>query len=703
MKRIRREKAKELLEQAQARFASAKAAADDRLDATIERAAFYRGMQYIAIGGELAVDDSGSSGEAQEVENYIRPHVKAAVASRAGRFPNPEVPAATGDQESMARAEAVEKLLKSFVDDDVVNRSEVIRSFYWAAIDGGAWLKVYWDPNAGKLVASDDSYVEKTTTDELTGEEVVSYEPEKDEFGEPIISRTFEGEIRVEFVDTIDGLPDPMARTEREMRYWCHRKTLPIEALERKFPKDYWGESTKGRFGKSVNDPTTDHRDAVAGNGFPESIRSSGAHYDGDRPATLVEVWEGPSSERPNGSLVVYCGDVLISVGANPLRPCRLPVTLVQGDNVVPSGLYSDGVVADLIPLQRSINHNASKMREWTGKIITPHILNPLGSNVDEDQFGEVIGRVIDFTPGLKPEVMQVPNIPASMFEQRAALVGVMKEVSSYSDISRGDTPAGIESGRAIAFLRENEQNIRQPDMMLHDRNMLDLLKHCYWLAKQWYEEGRMVRTLGPEGWEYMAFKDEQMDWYIDLAPEASSGAPQSRALRYAETMEAFQLGLFNDEVPGAKTARRALGMDTADRSTVDPKKAHRSLARMENYQLIQMANGQGQAIDDVQEYHDDEIHLEEHNALRNSIQYRNMDPMLKQMFDQHCMLHEFQLQMKMGIFAQGQSMLSGGGGSPPAAPGQESPMDGGSSAGESAPESQDQYVNRQQAEGEFA
>lgn len=94
---------------------------------------------------------------------------------------------------------------------------------------------------------------------------------------------------------------------------------------------------------------------------------------------------------------------------------------------------------------------------------------------------------------------------------------------------------------------------------------------------------------------------------------------------------------------------------------------------------------------------------LEEHNALRNSIQYRNMDPMLKATFDQHCMLHEFQLQMKMGIFAQGQQMLGGGGGSPPAAPGQESPMDGGSSAGEGTPESQDQYVNRQQAEGEFA
>lgn len=696
--RVPRNKAQPILQEVKEKFTSARIGMIEKIDQWVERMAFYRGFQYTVRDGGWAVEDPEPTGEAAEVRNYIRPHVRAAVAARARRFPNPAVPAATGDQESMARAEATEKLLRSFVDDNVVNKEEIVRALYWAATVGGAWLKPFWDPQAGKLVQSEDALIEKTKVDETSGEEITVYEEEKDKFGEPIVSREYEGQIKVEFVDTIDGLPDPTAKRLSEMRYWIHRKMRPVEELERKFPKDYWGEKTKGRFGTSSTDAMYYEREAVAGNDIGEYGQIHGTGHEGNQMVELIEYWEGPSSEHPNGVLLVYSGDVVIHIGANPLKPCRLPVVLLLGDNLVASGLYADGVVADLIPLQKTLNRIESKKREWIDKVITPHILNPLGSNVDEDLFGEVIGKVIDYTPGLRPEVMNVPNIPQSMFEADREIVGGMKEISSYSDISRGDVPTGIESGRAIAFLKEQETGVREPDMMIHDESMLDLLRHCYYLGKQFYEDGRLIRTLGPEGWQYMAFKDEEFDWFIDLAPEAMSGGPNSRALRFAETMEAFTAGLFNDEIPGAKDARRLLSFDSADRSTINKNKNHQCLARMENVQFLNQ-----QPINEVKPYHDDAIHLEEHNDLRNTSKYENLPPEVRAVFDAHCEMHEFQLQQKMGIFSAQQGMLtSGGQPNQPSQSGQESPMDGGSSAGEGPPETIDQYVDRSEESGQF-
>lgn len=689
---------RELIELALKRLAISENYAEDRYDTWMERIAFLRGFQFVETYSHAWADIDEPTGEERKVHNYVRAFVKSAVATRMRSFPNPEVPAATNDMHSMARASAAQSIIRSFIDDLTINPIEYAKLFTWSQTVGGGWMKHFWNPHGGRLVANSELYVEKEveveTEDPETGEitkgvEIV-VEPETDEFGEPIFENEFEGQIVSEFVDTVDGLPDPSAKCQEEMRYWIHRKERPIEELEELYEVDFFGKKTKGRFSSNTNYNVKD-KDILSGDTDSAYAATKDDH------AMIYEYWEPAHPARKNGALVIWSGDVIIYVGPNILKPARIPAVLYVGDNPAPNGLYADGIVEDLIPLQRSLNLIESKKIEYVRKGVNPHVLNPRGSMVDSDSFGEVIGQVIDYSPGLEPKMMNPASLPQTVSNMSPDLIGQMKEISTYSDISRGDAPQGIESGRAIAFLKENESAIREPDMMTHKVSCLLSLKHCFWLARQFMPEGRMLRTLGDEGWTYYELKHDELDYDVDLAPEAFSGGPNSRALRWSETMEAFEMGVFDDDRPGAKQVRRMLEMDTSARSTIDPNANHRNMARLENHQLLQLIEtGEGR-MNPVREFHDDYVHLEEHNARRNTPEYLEWPEEIQRMMDEHCEMHENQLNRKMAVYSQDQAMI-GTPTSAPQPPGQPgvAPLDGGNPVGEPHPQPENDFINQE-------
>jgi len=193
-----------------------------------------------------------------------------------------------------------------------------------------------------------------------------------------------------------------------------------------------------------------------------------------------------------------------------------------------------------------------------------------------------------------------------------------------------------------------------------------------------------MIRALGEEAWTVYEFMSEEYDWDADLAPEPFSGAPNSRALRWSETIEAFQMGLYDDEKPGAKDVRKILDMDHANRSTTDKDAEHRSLSRMENNQVLQRSKGKyAGPLNPVREFHNHEAHLDEHNRFRNAQDYLELVPEARNLLDEHCEDHEDMLSGQMQDYAANQQMLEPGQGGAGATPGIASPADGGAPVGQ--------------------
>lgn len=634
-----------------------------RLDRVLESAILYRGFTEVGREGSYSMGAIDPMGEANEGINIARMLVKAAVAQTMKQFPSIEIPAAKDDQKARARADMTEKLAKTILRR--IEFDELHRSVSWSKQTGAAWLKVCWNTQAGRALPQDyDGF-----TDE---EEKARWED--DGFGDKAAIQLFEGDVSVEFVPTTDGFPDPAAHTIKEMQHFFHVKLLPARKLEDRFPVDYFGETTKGRFAGNTYREEKLGYTSFAGDDNFQSVADHHSQSDGNVLCELIEFWEMPTLSFPLGRFLAFSGGMILACGPNPYSPTRLPFVLIQGDNLVPGSLYADGVIADVRSLQYSTNRAANKLREHLDKMLNVHMLVPRGSGIDKNSWGDKTGQVVEYVKGYKPEPLEVRDIPSGMFTYLDEQIRRAQSVTGYTDVGRGDAQTDL-SGRAVAFYTENETAMREPDMAAYRRSLLEVARHGVHLYRQFADDGRLLHIVGENGKVELAeFLSEEFDWENDFVPELYTARPQSRAARVSEVLEFMGANLFEDG-PGPERARKLLGESYSEASTYDPFIRDKQRARRENLIVLREPTAQIQ----VQTYDTHEIHMQEHREFMRTPEFESLPDYQKEVLFTHDELHE--------LMAAGadQALLQAQHGPPPtppgpegAPPGLESPPNGG-------------------------
>ena len=653
-----------------------------RLDRVAECAALYRGWALSLRGGGNYTSPTDPQGEAVEHIPIARFLVRAAVAHTLKQNVGIECPAAKGDAAARSRAKNTERFAQSLLRTKL-KQDELRRAVSWSKQGGAAWLKVFWDANAGKIAAtSEDGFTDK----EFEGLD----DPMSDEKVRPVI---FTGDIGCRFVPTTDGFPDPSARSKAEVGHFFEVKMFPIWKAEDMFPTDAFGEPTTGRFDVGL----TEEQATLGALGDDESFFARRDNR--NMLCSIVEFWELPTRRYPRGRFIAYSGPTILAIGPNPYFPARIPYILIPGDNLVPASLYPDGLLEDVRGLQYSANRSQSKMREWLDKTLNAYLFVPKQSGIDSDIWGDKPGQIIPYNKGYKPEPYVPPNIPSSMFDFLDQNVERAKALTGYTDIGRGELSSDI-SGRAVAFATENEQGMREPDMASFREAMVEVAQHMVYLARQFFDNGRMVQILGETGQvEMQEFLSDEYDWDTDLVPEIYSGRPQSHAARISEVLEFSDAGLFA-EGPEAERARRMLGNDYSAMSTYDPFDEDRARARREN--LAVLKDPMGTPIS-VMTFDTHKIHLEEHYRWMRTPEFEALPDWQRELALTHCDLHEY-LAYAAGLVSdelvngQGEQQQQNGAspsppganqgqppppgnsppGPPPSSPGNESPPSGG-------------------------
>lgn len=637
-----------------------------RADRVLDNLAMYRGWTDITRGGNYNLSVTDAEGEANENINISRMLVKASVAQKLRQVPSIEIPAAKDDQAARAKADMTEKLAKSILRR--MDQDELHRTISWAQQAGGAWLKVSWDTQRGRVLPQD--------YDGFTDEEE-EYRRQPDGFGGESFIDIFEGDVRFEFVPTCDGFPDPTAKTCAEISHFFHVKLLPTRKLEDRFPVDVNGESTKGRF----NIGST--RELHGADDYEREMELSAMSSDGNVLASLVEFWEMPTRAFPQGRFVAFSGPMILAMGPNPYYPTRIPFILFQGDNIVPQSLYADGLLEDVKTIQHSVNRAANKLREHVDKVLNTHLLVPKGSGIDRDTWGDKPGQIIEYNKGWAPTPMPASDIPQGLFEFFELQTTRAQGITGYTDLSRGDPAGGDISGRAVIYSTENSSAMREPDMMSYRRSMLEAVQHAVHLYRLHADDGRLLQMIGDSGKvELVEFKSDEFDWDNDFVPEVFNGKPSSRAARAAEVYEALTSGLLADG-PDGERARKMMGDDYAYAAAYDPFARDRQRAKRENLAHLKDPT----AVINVKTYDTHQIHLEEHNEYMRTVEFENLPDWQKEVMEQHAELHEIMLTGGMTALASEESgaqqpMQPG---PEPMPPGVESPPNGGAPAYPSA------------------
>lgn len=648
-----------------------------RLDRAIENAALYRGWHQFARSGNYTIGTLDPQGEASEGINISRMLVKAAVAQTLKQFPTIEIPSAKDDQRAKARASLTEKLGKSILRR--LDQEELHRCVSWSKQTGAGWMKVCWNLNAGRPLPQDyDGFTE--------AEEKARWED--DGFGNKAAVQLFEGDVTWEFVPTTDGFPDPAAKTRREMHHFFESKLMTIRKAEDRFPVDYFGEETKGRFyaGTSYRTEQIGYQ-AVAGDDELFYATSQSHINQGNTMVEVIEFWEMPSRNFPRGRFIAFSGSMILAMGVNPYWPTRIPYVLYVGDNIVPGSLYADGLLEDVRTLQMSTNRAASKLREHLDKMTNAHMLVPRNSGIDKNIWGDKAGQVIEYTKGYKPEPLEVPDIPQSMFEYLDMQIARAQTVTGYTDVGRGESQADL-SGRAVAFYTENEQSMREPDMASHRRAMLECVQHAVYLYRQYADDGRMIHMIGDDGrLELMEFFEEDYDFDNDFVPEFYTGRPTSRTAKVSEVIE-FMGAMMLEDTPGAERARKMLADEFAYANTYDPFRTDRQRSRRENLGHLKDPS----TILSVQTYDTHQIHIEEHREYMRSVEFESLPDWQKGQMFMHEELHELMMAGADQAFLQQQQPQMPPGPEATTQPGVESPPDGGAPSSVAPPPPVEQF-----------
>lgn len=583
---------------------------------------FYRGRQYQVVIPDQALDEEAKT------RNICRRIVNNAVAEILAQVPSPKIPASRSDMAAQSRAKMTEQLAQSFARNGTLDEAELRDAAIWAYTAGTAFLKTYYDLDRGR-------HMPNTERTGLEGDDV--YQPE--------LVQLFEGAPAVEFVSEADALPDPSATNMDELRYITHRKLRPVGELEDRIPFDWEGQPTAGRFDIG-GEPSYDARvrEALDSNDMPYGLGTTTREWAGNTLSELVELWMLPSGEFPYGLFVVWSGVTLLYIGPNPLDPVRLPFTLVSGPNKVPNSLYSDGILADIMGLQQTMNHLETKKHEIIDKMANPHLLVPFQAQIDENTWGNKPGQVIPYAAGFTPTKLDPADIPASLFAHSQNTFEDAKFITGYSDLASGNVQAST-TGRTVAFASENAEKSRAPDIAAWRNALIDVMQQLVWVTKQFVPDGRLMQMLGPQDeLEVREFYSEEFDWDNQFAPEMYSDEPKTHAARIAMAIELNGANYFGDD-PASERMRRLVGGSYARKSAYDPFQSDRDRARRE--QLAFLRNFLD--VPSVQLFDIHAIHLEEHNEWRKSAEYEQLPDHVKQEFDDHCETHELlDMQAKM-------------------------------------------------------
>lgn len=371
---------------------------------------FLAGRQYVGLSarGELVEDGKAFFWQNRGVFNHIAPVVESRVAKLGKISPVMSVRAGSGEEEAAA-ARLSEKLLKNAFEKLDIKRI-VAEATAWSEVCGTAFYKVYWDPCGGALLGERDD------------------------------GRVFEGEAKVEAVPPFEIYPDSLSANGLER----------VKSLMR--ARVVNADDVAAAYGKAVR------------GGETEIYSAAGEKRIVENAVTLLEWYERPSPESPEGRLTVVAGGALLHRGTLPYvngADGRRDLPFVRQVSVELSGsFFGQSVVERLIPVQRAFNAVKNRKHEFINRL-SMGVMNVEDGSVDTEdlaQEGLSPGKVLVYRHGARPpEMLDVGAMPAEFTEEEKSLLNEFTVISGVSDVASSSANATVSSGTALELLIEQD------------------------------------------------------------------------------------------------------------------------------------------------------------------------------------------------------------------------------------------------------
>ena len=470
---------------------------------------FVVGNQFAQISSKGDIEESGKEyfWQEREVYNHIAPILETRLAKLGRVKAKAQVRPATSDDEDVASASLATKLIDAVCKENDFS-SQLALANSWSEITGSAFFKVTWDAEKGHAL-------------DASGE-------------------IKEGDVTITLCPPFEIFPEDIAITDIDKQSSVmHAKVLTTKEVKR-----IWGKDVKGG---EVNVFSFDNAQVGGGFGYTASVPKIVSEKREDS-VTVIEKYEAPTHEYPNGRLIIVAGDTLLYQGDMPYLngedgtrgyPFAKQVCI---DNL--TNFFGTSVVERIIPVQRAYNTVKNRKHEFMNRMAVGVMAVEDGS-VDTD----ALQSAFQFDSSKLPIMLSPTQVPSEFSREEEKLLNEFVMISGVSEVTTySQVPANVASGTAISLLLEQDDTRIALTADSLRESIKRISKQVLRLYRQFAKVPRVKRITGDNGdVEIASFCAGNID-SEDIVFDTISDIEDTLSARRAMVYDLLKLGLFADE-----------------------------------------------------------------------------------------------------------------------------------------------------------
>ena len=568
---------------------------------------FYVGNQYSYISntGDIGDIEKVYMWENRGVYNHIAPIIECRLAKLNKIKPELTIRPASDSAEDITSASVAKSVLKSSFEKNSIN-SLVLLATAWSEITGTAFYKITWDSSKGNIIGViDDNKIKN-------------------------------GDVVISVCSPFEIYPDSNSSIEiNDCESIIEARAYPVDFVNSQYNLHLEGEDLD-----VYEIGTNSFLSNLAGrSNMPKVIHSSRADN-----VLLIERYEKPSVNRPNGRFTVICKNVLLYDGELPYKDAednRIYPFVKQVSIKQITSFWGSSVIDRCIPLQRAYNSIKNKKHEYISRLASG-VLTVEDGSVDVDNLAEeglAPGKIIIYRNGSTPPKFLSPgSVPIELEKEENNLLSEMNNLCCVSDISiNASVPNNLSSGSALDILIKQDES----RLSLVGENIRIAIKkigeHVLKLYKQYADGKRIIKVANCKGINEVIHWSNSDLGYDDVVFEMVNEFEESTAKQKEMILSLYDKGVFADdkgEISSKikKELLEILGIKTFNLQE-DLVEIHRKVANDENSNL--------ENLQEPIELDNHEVHIYEHTKQLFLNENIKSDKVIKQKLINHIKLHK--------------------------------------------------------------
>ena len=310
----------------------------------------------------------------------------------------------------------------------------------------------------------------------------------------------FDGNVCPVIVNPFNLYPDPLATSVEDAEYIIYATYEHENKLKKRYPE---------------------YADKIDGGDikYEELVNSRNENARITNQILLLEVWcrdyttieyeeidkNGEKTKKkkfkyPKGRVIICAPELelVFEDKENPYESGRFPFFIFKNTNV-PFKFWGEGEVKYLLSPQQAVNDLSNQVIDNAKHTANMQCIIDKNAGIPKGELTNRPGLIIRKNPGAEVRRDSPPSMPMYVSEMITRNEQAIEVISGVHDITRGQTPTGIESASAIQALQEAANQRIRLKITLLEETLSDMGNEWLSRMKQFWKSNRVIPVEKPK------------------------------------------------------------------------------------------------------------------------------------------------------------------------------------------------------------